>query len=129
MRRVLHLCCFVFLAVAIPSANVQAKPAVQQRCELAGIVVSAPKEVFTQMKNDGRPMIHFNFRVARLDKTPAAAAKAYCRSLVGRQIEVYLGGARLNEVPQGSTQILRHDHNSGKEWPYWPNGYYLKRDG
>lgn len=115
----------LLILVFLPVSPAQAQPSTDATCLLTGTVIDQPTERFTTLKNDGKPMIYFHFRVEDYRNDNDLFSKRYCQSLAGKDIEVYLSMARLNQVSQGEQIRLIHRHNNGKKWPYWANYFHI----
>ena len=101
-------------------------------CQLHGTIVPVaeypkPKNIFTQLKNDGHPMTAFGFSIAHSQVLGTdKAARDYCQSLIATTRTVVLSGQYPDDhFHTGQALSLKHVHRDRHVWPYWPDYYWL----
>jgi hypothetical protein len=93
-----------------------------------------PVTQYTSIKNDGYPMlligIKINHAYAAGSSKNIKTHHLYCLSLIGQQKDAYLSGPYQqseNMIHLGDQLRLKNIHSSGKNYPYWPEFYFLEK--
>lgn len=100
-------------------------------CQISGDVVPDakypnPTNIYTQMKNDGYPMMAFGFLVKESKAlNNKKQVRDYCSSLPDKTLQVILSGNYPNgHFHVGERLTLTHTYQDENVWPYWPMRYY-----
>ncbi|ENX59895.1 hypothetical protein F885_02087 [Acinetobacter higginsii] len=94
---------------------------------------TSPQTEYTSIKNDGYPMLLIGIQVMESQSIRSSqkvkAHHAYCKALIGQQRDAYLSGPydpNKITIKIGDHLKLRNIHSSGREYPFWPDFYYIE---